>query len=270
MDSTPVQVEQIETSTGARPVPAGSHPALNRKGGRWRSIVAVIAALLMMGTGGFLVARNLMTRSVSEKVQDVEALQAAIANGIEQNRPIDEQVKRFQELGASMAQLSPEEREQLRSRNRPFMMTMMETRSKTYAKLPVEERQVSLDRDIDMMQGMMAMMKLGGGFGRPGGGPPGAGGPPGGGPPGVGGPPGGGGPPAGGPPGGRPPGGGPPGGGPGGGPPGGFGGSREDRIRGILDNSTPGSRAAAAQYFSDLGARMKERGINLPGPGGPR
>lgn len=48
------------------------------------------------------------------------------------------------------------------------------------------------------------------------------------------------------------------------------GGSRESHMKGMMESHSPQERAQFMQLMSDMMARAKERGISMPGPGGPR
>lgn len=146
----------------------------------------------------------------------------------------------FEKMGKEMETLSEDDRQKVMSHGMDQFQQRMAQQFDRYFNAPAEDRTRVLDEDIDRMNRFMAGMFAGG--------PPRNGS--------------------------RPPGGPPPGGGerpPGGGPPWGRGGTPEERNRfrtRMLDGTTPVFRAQAAEYFSQLMERRRQRGMpEFPMPG---
>jgi hypothetical protein len=242
----------------SQPARVGDGPESRRRRSR-------TALLLLIGgvafTGGlWLIWAALTPPAVSERVLDVEAVQAAIRNSALSDESPEARGARFRELWQSMRDLTDEERKQLEERNGNFFSSMEVAQAEKYTQLSPEERTAVLNREIDQMLAMQQAMRS---RRERGAGPPGGGnrpegergnrerGPGGGerGPgrrgdgPGAGG--------------------GRAGGGAGGGG-GGRGQNREERQRSRLDNSTPESRAAVAQYRYDMRQQMLARGVTPP------
>jgi uncharacterized membrane protein YgcG len=145
--------------------------------------------------------------------------------------------------------LSRDQMDKIRRNMGDVMREQMKKDMEEWSKLPASEQIAFLDKKIDEMQKM----------GPPGSPPPGAASQPSGQSDGK--------QQAGGP----PPGGGPggPGGPGGGGPPGSGGAAGRARMSSMLANSNPRERALRGAFMTAMRKRMQERGISMPGPGGP-
>jgi len=206
----------------------------------WKVIVLVSIVLLSVGLGVYWWRWG---PAPDPAVERVVAMQAQIMP-VEGKRPsVDQQVQAMTEMGKNMRELSPEQRQQVFERS--GFRERIRRDLDTYFELPTEKRQAFLDERIDEMERMRKVFQKmreenensgGAASGGPGGG------------------------------------GGPFGGGPGGGPsPGGSGSgargsdaprpTRHERMRGMLDSTTPEERARGAEFFSDLMKRRQERGL---------
>jgi hypothetical protein len=180
--------------------------------------------------------------------------------------PPEQQLAAMTSVRAEVEKLSPDQRKELFSKTLPPPARMMIARAEDYVALPEKEKRPFLDREIQKMQQMRRMMGSLFGGNRPGASPASAAsssttnsamagtrstgaGPSG-------------------PPAGSPFGGGPFGGGPGRGLPPLGGPGNPEFFKTMLDNTTPEERAAMGQFMSDLTRRMKELGIQPPGPPG--
>lgn len=208
----------------------------------WKVIVLVGAVLLSAGAGWYWWRSG---PAPDPAVERVVAMQAQILPAEGKRPSVDQQVQAMTEMGKNMRELSPEQRQQVFERS--GFRERIRRDLDTYFELPEEKRKAFLDEKIDEMENMRkAFQKMreqneknGGAAGGPGGGGPFGGGPGG----------------DGGGPGGRP------GGGPGGADPNAPRPSRHERMRGMLDSTTPEERAKGAQFFSDLMKRREERGL---------
>ncbi len=198
----------------------------------WKVIVLVGVVLFSIGLGVYWWRSG---PAPDPAVERVVAMQAQIMPAEGKRPSVDQQVQAMTEMGKNMRELSPEQRQQVFERS--GFRERIRRDLDTYFELPVEKRKAFLDERIDEMENMRkAFQKMreqnekngGTAGGGPGGGPFG-------------------------------------GGGPGGGN--GASGSatprptRHERMRGMLDSTTPEERARGAEFFSDLMKRREERGL---------
>jgi len=206
----------------------------------WKVAAFVVVVLLGVGLGVYWWRSG---PAPDPAVEKVVAMQAQIMPAEGKRPSVDQQVAAMTEMGKNMRELSPEQRQQVFQRS--GFRERIRHDLDTYFELPVDKRQAFLDEKIDEMEKMRkAFQKMreqneknGGAAG---GGPFGGGGP----------------------------GGGPGGGGPGGPNSGTPQATRHERMRGMLDSTTPEERARGAEFFADLMKRREERGLPaFPGRG---
>ncbi|MBX9787766.1 MAG: hypothetical protein K2Y37_02530 [Pirellulales bacterium] len=215
----------------------------------WKIIVPASVVLLSLGLGLYWWRGG--AEAADPAVERVVAMQAQIMPAEGPRPSVDQQVKAMTEMGKSMRELSPEQRQQVFERS--GFRERIRRDLDAYFELPVEKRKAFLDERIDEMERMRKVFEKmreqnekNGGAAGSGGGP---GGRQGGGPSGG---------PGAGPPGPPPSDAGPRPGGPGFGSP---GSTRHERMRGMLDSTTPEERAKGAEFFRDLMKRREERGL---------
>ena len=226
--------------------------------------VTFLAAFLALVAMGWLLAPRTTTDPEVARVRDLfESTQP------NPDAPPEQQLATMTSVRAEVEKLSPDQRKELFANTLPPPARMMIARAEDYVALPDSEKRPYLDREIQKMQQMRRMMGSLFGGNRTGaslasnpasakssaanpatantGSPSAA---------------------SSGPPAGSPFGGGPFGGGPGRGLPPLGGPGNPEFFKTLLDNTTPEERAAMGQFMSDLTSRMKELGIQPPGPPG--
>jgi uncharacterized membrane protein YgcG len=204
----------------------------------WKVAAFVVVVLLSVGLGVYWWRSG---PAPDPAVERVVAMQAQIMPAEGKRPSVDQQVAAMTEMGKNMRELSPDQRRQVFERS--GFRERIRHDLDTYFELPEEKRKAFLDEKIDEMERMRKVFekmreqnaKNGGAAG-----------------------------------------GGPFGGGPGGGGPGGGGNNasgsdaprptRHERMRGMLDSTTPEERAKGAEFFSALMKRREERGLpSFPG-----
>jgi hypothetical protein len=226
--------------------------------------VTFLAAFLALVALGWLLAPHTTT---DPEVARVRALFESTQPN--PDAPPEQQLAAMKSVRAEVEKLSPDQRKQLFANTLPPPARMMIARAEDYVALPEKEKRPFLDREIQKMQQMRRMMGSLFGGNRTGASPTSAQptrntaaskasaassstsnsatantGSSGAGP------------------------GGPFGGGPGRGLPPLGGPGNPEFFKTMLDNTTPEERAAMGQFMSDLTSRMKELGIQPPGPPG--
>jgi hypothetical protein len=213
----------------------------------WKVIVVVGVVLIPLGLGLYWWRSG---EAPDPAVERVVAIQAQIMP-VDGPRPsVEEQARAMTEMRDGMRQLTPEQRQQVFERG--GLRERMRRDLEAYFELPPEKRKAFLDERIDEMERMRKAFEKMRQADERNGAAAGSGGPTSGGPFGP--------PPSGA--------GGPPGSAPGAGGPGSPESNRQERMRRMLDSTTPEERARGAEFFRDLMKRRDERG--LTGFFGPR